>query len=99
MAMEILSNFSSIYCFIAFVIGAVFMLIAVCVVAMGKTKEPKVRFYVKRDMWGFELWMEDPRGLWHFILYITSGDDYFIDTKSFEDMDYDEIRKVNLMED
>lgn len=97
--MEILSNFVSIYCYISFVIGAVFMFIAVCVVAMGKTKEPKVRFYVKRDTWGFELWMEDPRGLWHFILYITSSDDYFIDTKSFEDMDYDEIRKVNLIED
>lgn len=97
--METLSNFASNYCFITFIMGAVFMFIAVCVVAMGKTKEPKVRFYVKRDAWGFELWMEDSRGHWHFILYITSGDDYLIDTKSFEDMDYDEIRKVNLIED
>ena len=46
--MEILNNFSSIYCFIAFVIGAVFMLTMLSIAAMGKDKEPrnKVRFYV-----------------------------------------------------
>ena len=48
MIMEILNNFSSIYCFIAFVIGAVFMLTMLSIAAMGKDKEPrnKVRFYV-----------------------------------------------------
>lgn len=56
--MEILSNFSSIYCFITFIIGAVFMLIAICIVAMGKVKEPrnKVHFYVSRDKNG-GLWL------------------------------------------
>ena len=46
--MEILNNFASIYCFIAFVIGAVFMLAMLSIAAMGKVKEPrnKVRFYV-----------------------------------------------------
>ena len=49
--MEILNIFASIYCFITFIIGAVFMLIAVCIAAMGKVKEPrnKVRFFVTRD--------------------------------------------------
>ena len=49
--MEILNNFSSIYCFVAFVIGAVFMLVTICIVAMGKVKEPRnnVRFFVTRD--------------------------------------------------
>lgn len=49
--MEILNNFASIYCFIAFVIGALFMLAMLSVVAMVKTKEPrnKVRFFVTRD--------------------------------------------------
>ena len=49
--MEILSNFSSIYCFVAFVIGAVFMLAILSIAAMGKEKEPrnKVRFFVTRD--------------------------------------------------
>ena len=63
MTMEILNNFDSIYCFITFVMGAVFMFIAVCVVAMGKVKEPrnKVRFFVVkgRDICSdnIELWI------------------------------------------
>ena len=46
--METLSNFASIYCYISFVIGAVLMLVALAIAAMGKVKEPrnKVRFYV-----------------------------------------------------
>lgn len=52
--METLNNFASIYCFITFVIGAVFMLAMLTIAAMGKDKEPrnKVRFYVARDMDG-----------------------------------------------
>ena len=52
--MEILNNFASIYCFIAFVIGAMFMLAMLTIAAMGKVKEPrnKVHFYVARDMYG-----------------------------------------------
>ena len=51
MTMEILSNFASIYCYISFVIGAVFMLVALAIAAMGKDDEPwnKVRFFVTRD--------------------------------------------------
>ena len=46
MTMEILSNLASIY--IAFVIGAVLMLVALAIAAMGKDKEPRsnVRFFV-----------------------------------------------------
>ena len=49
--MEILNNFASIYCFITFIMGAVFMLIAVCVVATGKDNELRsnVRFFITRD--------------------------------------------------
>lgn len=49
--MEILSNFASIYCYISFVIGAIFMLVSLAIVAMGKDYEPrnKVRFYVTKD--------------------------------------------------
>ena len=52
--METLNNFSSIYCYIAFVIGAVLMLVALAIAAMGKVKEPrnKVHFYVARDKCG-----------------------------------------------
>lgn len=47
--MEILNNFASIYCYIAFVIGVMFMLAMLSIAAMGKVKEPrnKVRFFVK----------------------------------------------------
>ena len=49
--MEILNNFASIYCLISFVIGAVLMLVALAIAAMGKDDEPrnKVRFFVTRD--------------------------------------------------
>ena len=51
--METLSNFSSIYCFIAFILGAVFMFIAVCVVAMGKVKETDVEKLLNSDKFSY----------------------------------------------
>lgn len=53
--MEILSNFSSAYCFVSFILGAVFMLTILSIAAMGKVQEPmnKVHFYVARDEDGF----------------------------------------------
>ena len=62
--MEILNNFASIYCFITFIMGAVFMFIAVCVAAMGKVKEPrnKVRFFVTRNLSGeLNLYLNKPQ--------------------------------------
>ena len=49
--MEILNILISIYCFISFILGAVFTLIILCITAMGKIKEPmnNVHFYVARD--------------------------------------------------
>ena len=63
--METLNNFSSIYCFITFVIGAVFMLAILSVAAMGKVKKPrnKVRFFVTKDFLGgntLHLWLGKP---------------------------------------
>ena len=48
--MEILSNFGSIYCLVAFYIGALFMFTALCITVMGKVREPrnKVHFYVTK---------------------------------------------------
>ena len=58
MIMEILSNFSSVYCFISFILGAMFMLMAICIAAMGKVKESRnnVHFYVARDK-NNKLWL------------------------------------------
>ena len=52
--MEILSNFSSAYCFISFLLGALFMLTMLCIAAMGKVQEQcnNVHFYVARDSYG-----------------------------------------------
>ena len=87
--METLSNFSSIYCFIAFVIGAVFMLAMLSIAAMGKVKEPrnKVRFYVTcetnyrgeiiRTLWlGKPYYTKDKRfasGIWSRILAVNGS--------------------------
>ena len=97
----LLSNFNSIYCFITCIIGALFMLAMLSIAAMGKTKEPKVHFYIKRvvEGFGFELWLKDRRGFYRYVTYIELGDDSLIDTESYRDMEYEEIREVNLMGD
>ena len=96
--METLSNFSSIYCFIAFVIGAVFMLVALAIAAMGKDDEPrnKVRFFVERVI-------SD-----NYFLYINGKDkqyplaserlfkDFGLNPDDFADMKVGEIREVFL---
>ena len=66
--MEILNNFNSIYCFVSFIIGAVFMFISLAIAAMGKGDEPrnKVHFYVScekmyyRDEMVYTLWIGKP---------------------------------------
>lgn len=79
--------------------GAVFMLVINSIVAMGKIKKPKVQFFIKRVHDGLELWMRDQRGFYIFILPLRFGDDFIVDTKSFSQMKYNEMREVNLMED
>ena len=87
--MEILSNFISIHCYVAFVIGAVFMLAMLSIAAMGKAKEPrnKVRFYVTcevnyrgeiiRTLWlGKPYYTKDKRfasGTWSRILAVNDS--------------------------
>ena len=82
--MEILNNFSMIYCFVSFVIGSVFMLAMMSIAAIVKDKEPsdKVHFYVARDKNGeLFLYMGKPfRGIHRFHPHkngciITSDDD------------------------
>ena len=96
--MEILSNFSSIYCFISFIIGAVIMLVALAIAAMGKDYEPrnKVRFFVERVI-------SD-----NYFLYINGKDkqyplaserlfkDFGLNPDDFADMKVGEIREVFL---
>lgn len=83
--MEILNNFSMIYCFISFVVGAFFMLAMMSIVAIGKYKEQSnnVHFYVARDKNGeLFLYISKPfRGIDRFHPHkngcIITSDNYF----------------------
>ena len=96
--MEILNNFSSIYCFITFVIGAVFMLAIYSIEAMGKSKEPrnKVRFFVEKEVSNrYLLYINNKEG----ICYICSDNSFKkfdLNPDDFADMKEGEIREVFL---
>ena len=95
--MEILSNFSSIYCFITFIFGAVFMLAMYSIAAMEKDKEPKnkVRFYVKaiedNRPW---LFIQKRTGTLQFIAVTELFADFGLNPLDFYDMKEEEIREV-----
>ena len=97
--MEILNNFSMIYCFVSFVIGSVFMLAMMSIAAIVKDKEPsdKVHFYVARDKNGeLFLYMSKPfRGVNQFHAHqngciITSDDD--LSNFGLNKDDYDNLK-------
>ena len=95
--MEILNNFASIYCFITFIIGAVFMFIAVCIVAMGKVKEPrnKVRFYVKADIDNIPwLYIQKRNGDLELVACDNGFKDFGLNPADFSAMKEGEIREV-----
>ena len=96
--MEILSNFSSIYCFIAFVIGAVFMLTMLSIAAMGKDKEPrnKVRFFIMMCDISNEpcLFIRDVDGNYHLIADADQLNNFGIDVVEYSEMPTEEIREV-----
>ena len=97
--METLNNFASIYCFITFIMGAVFMLIAVCVVATGKDKEPrnKVRFFLKKmDYEHYSFCIKDKQGNNRIILGIYPMSYFGLNLADFADMKEGEIREVFL---
>ena len=96
--MEILNNFASIYCFITFIFGAVFMLIAVCVVAMGKVKEPrnKVRFFIRRiSIDRFILTILNKEGYCVLSDYVRFQD-WNLYKKDFEDLEIGERKELIL---
>ena len=99
MTMEILSNFASIYCYISFVIGAVFMLAMLSIAAMGKVKEPrnKVHFYVKREHGNhFTLWVGKTISSSYFVFADYFFKEFNLNPDDFADMKVGEIREVYL---
>ena len=96
--MEILNNFSSIYCFIAFVIGAVFMLAMLSIAAMGKGKEPrnKVRFFIRRiSIDRFILTILNKEGYCVLSDYV-SFQEWNLYKKDFEDLEIGERKELIL---
>ena len=110
--MEILNNFGSIYCFIAFVIGAVFILILLAISAMGKDYEPrnKVRFFVTKECNTCEvslmLWMGAPKydnihGVWvpssMHNHYLSTGD-RFLEEFNIDPNDFTDMKECEIRE-
>ena len=75
------------------------MLIAVCIVAMGKVKESrnKVRFYVKArlDGWPF-LYIQLKTGPLELIAFANNFTAYGLNPEDFTDMKKGEVREVFL---
>ena len=96
--METLSNFASIYCYIAFVIGAVFMLAMLSIAAMSKEKEPrnKVRFFVMMGDISNEpyLFIRDVDGNYLPIADVYHLSRFGINAFEFLGMPMEEVREV-----
>lgn len=94
--METLNNFSSIYCFIAFVIGAMFMLAMLTIAAMGKVKEQrnKVRFFVKRVISDNYLLYIGGKDRQYPIASTSLFENLGLNPDDFGDMKEDDIREV-----
>lgn len=110
--MEILNNFASIYCLISFIIGAVLMLVALAIAAMGKDDVPrnKVRFFVTREYDICEvsliLWMGAPkydniRGVWvpssMYNHYLSNGD-RFLEDFNLNPNDFADMKEGEIRE-
>ena len=100
--MEILNNFSMIYCFITFILGAMFMFTTLCIAAMGKVQEQmnNVHFYVARDQDGkLFLYMGKPirkvgifasSSFGHFICQEKYFSKYCLNARDFDNLKWED---------
>ena len=109
--MEILSNFASIYCYISFVIGAVFMLASLAIVAMSKDNEPRnnVRFFVTKDNSVFnddlKLWLGKPEWDKNIVSWITHSryvhyicNNYYFEGYKLNPADFADMKEGEIRE-
>ena len=93
-----LSNFASIYCFIMFILGAVFMFIAVCTVAMNKLKEPRnmVRFFIMKGDINDDpyLYTKDIDGNYYLIADVDHLNKFGINASEYSEMPIEEVKEV-----
>ena len=94
--METLSNFASIYCYIAFVIGAVLMLVSLAIAAMGKDDEPrnKVRFFVRKSNNICTLYLYSTKTKTYHKIWYKFLQEFGLNPDDFADMEVGEIREV-----
>ena len=94
--METLSNFASIYCYIAFVIGAVLMLVALAIVAMSKDDEPrnKVRFFVRKSNNICTLYLYSTKTKTYHKIWYKFLQEFGLNPDDFADMKEGQLREV-----
>ena len=108
--MEILNNFASIYCFITFVLGAMFMLAFIIIAAMGRTQEPRnnVRFFVtKGNNYSNHilLWLGKPEWNKNTVSWITRSkyvhficNDYYFERYKLNPADFADMKEGEIRE-
>ena len=87
-----------IACIISFIVGAMLMMCAIAMVAIQKDKKPrnKVRFFIRRDLIGFSLFIECKNGS---RMYICSGnlsESFGLNLNDFSDMKGGKSREVYI---
>ena len=94
--MEALNNFASIYCFITFVIGAVFMLAMYSIAAMSKDKEPrnKVRFFVEKEVFNRYFLYIGNKDVMYYICSYNFFKKFGLNPDDFADMKEGQVREV-----
>ena len=108
--METLSNFNSVYCFITFIFGAVFMFAMLSIAAMGKGKEPrnKVRFFITRDSNytnRLKLWLGKPEWSENVVSWISRSkhvhficNDYYFEFYKLNTEDFADMKVGEIRE-
>lgn len=83
---------------IGFIVGGMLMMCAIGLVAYHKDKEPrnKVRFFLRRDLIGFSLFIECKNGYRMYICSSNLSERFGLNLNAFSDMKEREIREVFL---
>ena len=85
-------------CIISFVVGALAMFCAIGLMSCQKDKKPrnKVRFFLRRDLIGFSLFIEGKNGSRIYISSSNLSESFGLNLNAFSDMKEREIREVFL---
>ena len=84
------------YCFISFIIGAVFMLAMLRIAAMSKDKEPrnKVRFFVEKEVFNRYFLYIGNKDVMYYICSYNFFKKFGLNPDDFADMKEGQVREV-----